>query len=479
MKKNFLFYDYETFGLNPKIDKIAQFACVRTDINFNIISSPKIFYCSIPQDYLPDPKAILITSILPNNNKNNCLKEFYFAKKIYNIFNKYLNTCIIGFNNINFDDEFTRNIFYRNFLDPYSWSWKNKNSRWDIINVLRTCFALRPKGINWCFDNKKIPIFKLSKITKLNIKKKFSFHDALSDVLATIEISKLIYLKQPKLFKFLFYFRKFHRLLNILKKSFFKPIIYISSIFGAKYNNIRRVLILTQSNYNKKIFISIDIDNNEKFFNFVNNNYKTKKNLESFFLKNFLKIGMRFINLSKCPILLPITVLLKKNIKSLTLNQKKYYRNLNIFKNFFLNKNHKYLIKFISKFKYFKNIKKCFHSDEQLYSKFFSFKESKKNNVIRILLEKKNFLKLEKIFLSLDNKLKNLLFFCKARNFNIYLNNFEKNSWEKYIHSKINLEKLFLYKKKIYKLIKSNKHNLKNKKILLKLLFFLKNNYNF
>lgn len=39
-----------------------------------------------------------------------------FLLKKYLIFFKQANTCIVGYNNIHFDDEITRNIFYRNFL---------------------------------------------------------------------------------------------------------------------------------------------------------------------------------------------------------------------------------------------------------------------------------------------------------------------------------------------------------------------------
>ncbi|WCF12846.1 exonuclease domain-containing protein [Edwardsiella piscicida] len=52
-------------------------------------------------------------------------------------------TCVVGYNNIRFDDEVSRNLFYRNFFDPYAYSWQNGNSRWDLLDVVRTCYALR------------------------------------------------------------------------------------------------------------------------------------------------------------------------------------------------------------------------------------------------------------------------------------------------------------------------------------------------
>ena len=67
----FYFHDYETFGINPALDRPAQFAGVRTDSDFNIIEEPLVIYCQIAQDYLPDPEAVLITGITPQKTNQN------------------------------------------------------------------------------------------------------------------------------------------------------------------------------------------------------------------------------------------------------------------------------------------------------------------------------------------------------------------------------------------------------------------------
>ncbi|MBZ2279372.1 MAG: exodeoxyribonuclease I, partial [Buchnera aphidicola] len=176
----FLFYDYETFGTDACLDKPSQFACIRTDFNFNIIGSPECFYCFPPDDYLPNPSSVLITEITPQYTQKYGMNEYYFTKKIYDIFIQP-NTCIIGYNNINFDDEITRNLFYRNFFDPYEWSWKNGNTRLDLLNLLRACYALRPDGINWCENEIGHPFFTLSALTKKNYISHIHAHNALSD----------------------------------------------------------------------------------------------------------------------------------------------------------------------------------------------------------------------------------------------------------------------------------------------------------
>ena len=122
----FLFYDYETFGISPKNDRIAQFAAIRTDADFNIIDEPINIHCQQYDDYIPSPEAILITGITPDYCNEHGLPEHEFAQRVYDEFMKP-NTCVLGFNSVRFDDEMTRYLFYRNFFDPYAYTWKNGN----------------------------------------------------------------------------------------------------------------------------------------------------------------------------------------------------------------------------------------------------------------------------------------------------------------------------------------------------------------
>ena len=140
-------HDYETFGIDTKKDKPSQFAGVRTDLDLNIVGSPLTIYCKPSEDFLPSPDACLVTGITPQLALKEGLIEADFAKAIQNVFSA-AGTCVAGYNSIRFDDEVSRNLFYRNFYDPYEREWKNGNSRWDIIDVVRLTYALRPDGIN-------------------------------------------------------------------------------------------------------------------------------------------------------------------------------------------------------------------------------------------------------------------------------------------------------------------------------------------
>lgn len=199
---SFYWYDFETWGVSPKKDKPSQFAGIRTDLDLNIIGEPLVEYCQIPNDYLPHPEAALVTGITPQTTLQKGLIEPEFFKKIHQEISKP-NTINVGYNNIRFDDEVIRYGLYRNFYDSYGYAWKNGNSRWDILDMVRACYALRPEGINWPTDEEGKPSFRLELLTKANGIEHGSAHDALSDVIATIELAKLIKQKQPKLFQFL------------------------------------------------------------------------------------------------------------------------------------------------------------------------------------------------------------------------------------------------------------------------------------
>ena len=138
--KTFYWYDYETFGLSPRIHRIAQFAGIRTDENLNILDE-HMFYCKPTNDSLPSPEACAVTGITPQLCEKKGLIEHEFIKKINKEFS-VPDTCIVGYNSIAFDDEFTRHTLFRNFIDPYAWHWKNGNTRWDILNVARFCYEI-------------------------------------------------------------------------------------------------------------------------------------------------------------------------------------------------------------------------------------------------------------------------------------------------------------------------------------------------
>ncbi|QJC38687.1 exodeoxyribonuclease I [Enterobacteriaceae endosymbiont of Donacia fulgens] len=465
LKFNFLFYDYETFGLNPQKDRIAQFACIRTDIDLNIIESPIVIYCKLPSDYLPDPNSIMIHNISPYLVNLKGFKENKFANFINKIFS-YPNTCILGYNNINFDDEFSKFLFYRNFYDAYSWFWKNNNSRWDILNLVRACYVLRPSGIFWPKIN-NIPIFNLEKIAILNnIVPYYKSHDALSDVYTTISITKLIKNKQPLLYKYFLKYRNKKILIKIINLSKIQILIHISNIYKNKDNNINCVTPLFWHPENKNILITFNLKKNiNNFLEILNN--KNKINREYIFLH------IQYINFSKSPLLMPINILKKIDIKRLKFNILSYIKNFLILKENFLKIKNFIKLNLVNVYKKY-NDTNIYNVDEQLYKNFFPNKDLYKFNKIN----NKKFIYSNLNKLSFKDKRANILLFkYKARNFPSTLNKVEQKKWNIYQKNIFNKKFLNNYILKIKKFLKNESCN---KKILVlkNLLKYVKKLYN-
>ena len=197
----FLWHDYETFGLNPRRDRPAQFAGIRTDAELNEIGEPLMIYCQPAPDYLPDPASCLLTGITPQHCLQHGVAEHAFALCIEQALGEP-GTIGVGYNTIRFDDEITRHLFWRSLIDPYAREWQNECGRWDLLDVVRMVYALRPEGIEWPLKQDGQPSFKLADLARANGLVHEAAHDAVSDVRATIALARLICKSKPKLFDF-------------------------------------------------------------------------------------------------------------------------------------------------------------------------------------------------------------------------------------------------------------------------------------
>ena len=254
----FLWHDFETFGTNTHKDLPCQFAAVRTDENLNIVGKPINIMSAIANDYLPHPEACLVTGITPQQSLRDGSNEADFAAKIYQEM-ATPNTCSVGYNSIRFDDEVARFLFYRNFYDPYSREWRNGNSRWDIIDLARACYALRPEGIEWPERDDGSPSFKLELLTKANGLEHGNAHDALSDVYATIALAKLIKEKQPRLFDYAFSLRSKHAVMQQIDLSKPSVLLHISSKLPAAQGCCTWIMPIAKHPKNGNGFITVDL----------------------------------------------------------------------------------------------------------------------------------------------------------------------------------------------------------------------------
>ncbi len=262
---SFFWHDYETFGADPRRDRPAQFAGQRTNSELEPVGEPLVIYCKPALDVLPRPVSCLVTGITPQQADRDGVIEAEFAARMHDEFS-VAGTCCVGYNSMRFDDEFTRNLLYRNFYDPYAREWENKNSRWDVIDLARMCYALRPHGIEWPMRDVegrgRMPSFRLEDLTAANNLAHRRAHDALSDVQAPIALARLLRSRQPRLFDFYFALRRKQRACELLDFAHRTPVLHVSSRYPAERGCLAMVVPLAQhpTQPNKIIVYDLDAD---------------------------------------------------------------------------------------------------------------------------------------------------------------------------------------------------------------------------
>ena len=307
--KTLLWHDYETFGTDPKVDRAVQFAAIRTDLDFNPIGDPVMWYCRPADDYLPSPSACLVTGITPQVALQEGLPEVEFMARI-NALMSEPGTCVVGYNNLRFDDEFTRYGLYRNFFDAYAREWQGGNSRWDLMDLVRAAAVLRPDGINWPTNQDNEKVLKLDQLAPANGIAHGDAHDALADVRATIALAKKIREAQPRLYNFAFQMKHKAQVWGQLDLQLKKPILHISGMYGRKQGNLALVAALAAHPSNKNSVLAFDLRHNPKQWQGLNVEAVQQAMFSSKqVLGDSPRLPVKEIHINKCPIVAPANTL--------------------------------------------------------------------------------------------------------------------------------------------------------------------------
>ncbi len=427
-------HDYETFGADTRKDRPCQFAGVRTDLNLNIIEEPSTLYCKPNDDFLPSPDACLITGITPQLAYQEGVSEAEFSSFINAIFS-VPDTCVAGYNSIRFDDEISRNLFYRNFYDPYEREWKNGNSRWDIIDLVRLTYALRPEGINWPVDEKGLPSFRLERLTEENNIKHEAAHDAMSDVHATIAVAKLIKEKQPQLFDYVFKHKSKSALLPFFESSDLKPLFHVSSKYPASMGCSALVVPLFKSPTNSNGYVVFDLRQNPDELNQLSVDeiktrlYSTNAELQE---KNKFRPALKTIHVNKCPMICPASVVKSipdERLIAWDLDMAKMTEHLA-----WIRSHPEFTTKIYNVFSDAAGFPVETDPDLMIYNGFLNGIDKNLTAEVRAATEVEL---AEKEFHFVDQRLPELFFRYKARNFPASLNEDEIEKWEKYRTSKL------------------------------------------
>jgi len=316
MEKTLYWHDYETWGADPSRDRPSQFAGLRTDLDLNPIGEPLVIYCKPADDLLPQPEACLVTGITPQKAAAEGLIEAEFIAKIHNELSQP-GTCSVGYNSIRFDDEVTRYTLYRNLYDPYAREWQYGNSRWDIIDMVRLAFALRPDGVNWPKYPDGKQSFRLEQMTTANGIAHESAHDALSDVEATIALARLIRQSQPRLYDYIFKQRGKRQVAEMLNLKTADPIVHISSMYPSERGCMAVVMPLAKHPNNQNGVIVYDLSHDPKaLLNLSEDEIHRRLYTASADLPEGVeRIPLKTIHLNKAPVVVPMNTLTDEAIE--------------------------------------------------------------------------------------------------------------------------------------------------------------------
>ena len=308
--QSFYWFDFETFGASPALDRPSQFAGLRTDLEFNPIGEPLVIYCKPPKDYVPHPEACLITGITPQLALEKGLSEAEFIARIDAELSQP-HTCAVGFNSLRFDDEVLRNLYYRNLRDPYAREWREGNSRWDVLELARLCYALRPQGLQWPDNAQGRISLRLEDLARANGLEHTQAHDALSDVYATIALARLIKQTQPRLFDFYLGLRDKRKVGEWVNPEQPAPFVHLSSMLGAErfYTGVFFPLMAHSTNKNAVLCYDLSAGLQDLSLLDTEDIHERMFTPSADLPEGIKRLPIKEVHLNKCPLVAPINTL--------------------------------------------------------------------------------------------------------------------------------------------------------------------------
>ena len=428
--KSFLFYDLETSGIQPRVSRIMQFAAIRTDMDLNQIGEPYNVMVKMTDDVLPDPGAIMVTGITPQQTLADGYTEAEFCRFLMDEICTP-DTTIAGYNSVRFDDEFIRHLFWRNFYDPYEWCWLDGRGRWDLLDVVRMTRALRPDGIEWPVSPEGKPVNKLESISKANGLTHTKAHDALSDVEDLIGVAKLIKATQPKLYDYLYRMKDKKSVQSLVSLTHPEPFVYSSGRYDSRYQSTTVAYPIAQGSKPGSVLV-YDLRHDPS--RFVRG---TSKALASVLFANremrqqddFVPVPVKELSFNKCPAVAPLGVLdaAAQTRLQIDLDMIKKHRRI-------LDENQGFGTAIREAFALREPFQPSDDVEAKLYDGFVPEKDKSRMAVVRGATEKE-LADFTPTFT--DERLAELLLRYKARNFPASLSESEVSEWEMFKSAKL------------------------------------------
>ncbi|MGK9065494.1 exodeoxyribonuclease I [Stutzerimonas chloritidismutans] len=314
MTPSIFWYDFETTGISPRCDRPLQVAGIRTNEALEEVGEPLNLYCRLSDDILPHPAACQVTGITPKILEEKGLAEAEFIERLHAQLARP-GTCGAGYNTLRFDDEVLRYSLYRNFHDPYAREWQGGNSRWDLIDLVRTAYALRPEGLHWPEEEGRVTL-KLERLSEANGLEHLQAHDALSDVRATIGLARLIRDRQPRLYEYLYRLRRKTAVVDQVR--LLEPMVHVSGRFSAARHYLSVVLPMAWHPRNRNALIVCDLNSEcgplwEESGDALRERLYTRRAD----LGSEHPVPLKLLHVNRCPVIAPMSVLRPSDIERL------------------------------------------------------------------------------------------------------------------------------------------------------------------
>ncbi len=216
---NFVFYDFETSSSNKFWGQIIQIGAVLTNDNLDELDRFDA-RCRLSPGIIPEAMALIVNKTSPLMLKKSNLSHYEMVRQFVDTLKRWGKATYIGFNSIEFDEEFLRCTLFQTLEYPYITS-TNGNTRGDILSLARAANLYYPNTLKNSVNNKGNDVYKLDQMAPLNGIEHGDAHSAISDVIATLGIAKLISKKAPNVWKASLLTMDKNQSLDLIKKELF------------------------------------------------------------------------------------------------------------------------------------------------------------------------------------------------------------------------------------------------------------------
>ena len=213
---NYIFYDFETSSSNKFFGQIIQIGAVLTNDNLQELDRFDA-RCRLNPGIIPEAMALIVNKSSPKMLKNSNLSHYQMVRQFVEKLNHWGKATYIGFNSIEFDEEFLRSTLFQTLEYPYITS-TNGNKRGDLLSLARSANFYYPNTLKNSLNAKGNAVYKLDQMAPLNGIDHGDAHSAIGDVAATIGIAKIIANKAPNVWKASLLTTDKNQTLDLIKK---------------------------------------------------------------------------------------------------------------------------------------------------------------------------------------------------------------------------------------------------------------------